>query len=159
MATIWKSSSTVRRRFRTGHSAAPLRLLPELNFELNFGHPTASPKGAANQMVGVSWRQSKSRGRLVGPAVAPFPQAASPTRRRALCPSDAPESSRSARWGDTRSSMQRFDASTMILTCPLQRSQVSMGPPEPLRHYALRVQVIATWRSARVLSSQFSPAG
>jgi hypothetical protein len=27
------------------------------------------------------------------------------------------------------SSMQRFDASTMILTCPAQRSQVSMGPP------------------------------
>jgi hypothetical protein len=52
------------------------------------------------------------------------------------------------------SSMQRFDASTMILTCPLQRSQVSMGPPpdrsecgpiehpfEPLHLYALRVQV------------------
>jgi hypothetical protein len=27
------------------------------------------------------------------------------------------------------SSMQRFDASTMILTCPAQRSQVSVGPP------------------------------
>jgi hypothetical protein len=55
------------------------------------------------------------------------------------------------------SSMQRFDASTMILTCPAHRSQVSMGPPpdrsgcgsiehpfEPLHLYALGVQVIAT---------------
>jgi hypothetical protein len=68
--------------------------------------------------------------------------------------------------------MQRFDASTMILTCPAQRSQVSMGPPpdrsgcgpikhpfQPLHLYALRVQVIDWWRSAGVLSNQFSPVG
>ena len=41
-----------------------------------------------------------------GPAAEPFPQATSPTRRRALCPSNATESSQSARWCDTRSSMQ-----------------------------------------------------
>ena len=60
----------------------------------------------------------------------------------------------------------------MILTCPAQRSQVSMGPPsdrsgcgpiehpfQPLHLYALWVQVIDWWRSAGVLSNQFSPVG
>ena len=71
------------------------------------------------------------------------------------------------RWARILSITAGSSMQAMILTCPAHRSQVSVSirsgpiehPLQPLHLYALRVQIIDAWRSAGVLSSQFSPVG
>jgi hypothetical protein len=113
------TNSITFRRQLTSDSPVFSLLKPDSHIQPN-RRPAASSKGAAKQTFRMSWSQSKSRtcgGALPSGNIANSAEDALPFKCARILSITA------------GSSMQRFDASTMILTCPAQRSQVSMGPP------------------------------